>query len=174
MGGDYQTDAQRKRKQNLKAEAKAVASKKRKRSNDDAPEVCTVVQGEISVDVRRGTSDLQVLNEVFDKRYDQPRTTVAKIIFNDGSLTWHIFDVGANIGVAALFLLTSIGGQVRALDAFEADAENMELTKKNIKRFKFGHRPTFHEVALVGKTRLDSNGQVSFTLLGTAYNRYRH
>ena len=78
----------------------------------------------------------------------------------DPELTWHILNIGGNVGAAFLFLTHCLQGRVRQLDLYETEPESIKLA-------------TFHQVVAVGTERLRRR-QVSCGVSNSVYNRYRH
>ena len=177
---DYQSDTLRKKQSALREEA-AAASRKRCRQDaesssssykEEAVQV-TVGDRKVNLHVRRGSSDVTLLDEIFKKKFYAPKTLFARSFVSDPRLNWHLMDVGGNIGAAAIFLMNHIEGRLRSVDFIEPEMSNMTLAKKNLRGSTAGCGFTFHQAALVGNERI-YDGKIKFSVANSKYNRYRH
>lgn len=94
------------------------------------------LQGGRSVALRKGTTDSKVFDEVFlEGAY---ASCVAALPDNLGPVT--LIDLGANIGLTAVFLVRTL--DVVEIIAVEPDPDNFELLSENLRRAGLASRST--------------------------------
>lgn len=85
------------------------------------------LRGGTSVALRKGTTDLEVFDEIFVEQAYAP--CVAALPDNLGQVT--LIDLGANIGLSVLFLVGTL--DVVEIIAVEPDPDNFELLSENLR-----------------------------------------
>jgi len=98
-------------------------------------------RGGISVALRRGTTDSKVFDEIFVERAYGP--CVAALPENLGRVT--LIDLGANIGLSALFLARELGARALEVDqiiAVEPDPDNFRVLSENLRTAGLAARTT--------------------------------
>ena len=146
-----------------------------KRRKPELTEVVQVVVQDVKLNlhVRRGCSDVKLLDEILKNKYYAPRTRFGRSFVNDQSLSWHLVDVGGNIGAASVFLVNHhIQGRLRHVDFFEPETTNMGLAKKNLRGLNAGRGFQFHVAALVATERT-YNGEIGFSVSQNPYRRWQ-
>ena len=94
------------------------------------------LRGGTSVALRKGTTDSKVFDEIFVEQAYAP--CVAGLPDNLGPVT--LIDLGANIGLSALFLTRAL--EVAEIVAVEPDPENFRLLSENLRRSGLAPRST--------------------------------
>ena len=90
----------------------------------------------MSVALRKGTTDSKVFDEIFVERAYAP--CVAALPESLGRVT--LIDLGANIGLSALFLTRTL--EVVEIIAVEPDPDNFRLLSENLRRTGLANRAT--------------------------------
>jgi FkbM family methyltransferase len=86
------------------------------------------LRGDASIALRKGTTDSKVFDEIFVERAYGP--CLAALPADLGRVT--VIDLGANIGLSALFLARAL--KVEKIIAVEPDPDNFELLSENLRR----------------------------------------
>jgi FkbM family methyltransferase len=94
------------------------------------------LQGKVSVGLRKATTDFKVFDEVFVER--AYAACVAAVSENPGTVA--LIDLGANIGLSALFLTQVL--EVAEIVAVEPDPDNFQLLSENLRRAGLANRAT--------------------------------
>ncbi len=94
------------------------------------------LRGNVSVSLRRGTTDSKVFDEIFVERAYGP--CLAALPDQIGPVT--LIDLGANIGLSALFFARAL--EVDRIVAVEPDPENFRMLTENLRRAGLADRST--------------------------------
>ena len=102
--------------------------------------VCTYrLRGAVSVALRKGTSDSKVFDEIFVERMYAPY--LAALPDNLGRVI--LIDLGANIGLSALYFARELSARKLAIGeiiAVEPDPDNFRLLSENLRRAGLANR----------------------------------
>ena len=94
------------------------------------------LRGGVSIELRQGTTDGKVFDEVFVERAYAP--CVAALPDHLGPVT--LIDLGANIGLSAIYLARAL--DVDEIIAVEPDPDNFQLLSENLRRTGLAARCT--------------------------------
>jgi FkbM family methyltransferase len=99
------------------------------------------LRGGVSVAIRKGTTDSKVFDEIFVERVYAP--CLAALPDHLGQVT--LIDLGANIGLSALYIAQELGARALGVDeiiAVEPDPDNFRLLSENLRRTGLANRST--------------------------------